>query len=94
MGPKRIRRVIYNGHFPSSSDRIFSRMASMMNSDRLRYARSGLLEIRRSMVAIISSGIATVVYPFTMHTKYIRKRLDFVSNLLVMYHKYNIIARY
>ena len=81
-------------YFRASMERIFSRIASTMNSERLRYARSGLSEMRRSIVAIISSGIATVVYPFAMCTEYIRKPLDFIRKGLAMYRNPNIIARY
>ena len=79
--------------FRSSRGRIFSRIASMMNSERLRYARSGLSEIKRSIVAIISSGIETVVYPFVMDMLYITSKLFFVSDTYVTYHVSYIYQR-
>ena len=83
----------FRDFFRSSRVRIFSRIASMMNSERLRYARSGISEIRCSIVAIISSGIETVVYPFVMSMLYLTPKLCFLSDVHATYHGSYIYQR-
>jgi hypothetical protein len=51
------------------------------------------LAIKRSTVAINSSGTETVVYAFVMNMLYITYRLFFLSDVYAMCHNYYIYGR-
>ena len=73
-------------HTPSFSDlRIFSRMASIMNSDRFLYPKPGFSLIKSSTFFRRGSGILTVVYLVAMD--YLKRlfKIKIGSNVDVMY---------
>ena len=59
---------------------IFSRIASMMNSERLRYAYWGFSRIISSIFSRSWSGIFTVVYDVAIHGNYVTSKLTVGSN--------------
>lgn len=79
---------------PFSRLRIFSRIASIINSERLRYAISGRFRIVSSIRSINSSGIETVVYSRTMSPLYICDKLGFLSDEHGIYHNHYMYGRY
>ena len=76
--------------FRSSRVRIFSRIASMMNSERLRYAYSGCSRIISSIFSSNWSGIFTVVYDVAMDGNYIILKLTIGSNTDVIHNNHLI----
>lgn len=74
----------------SSRARIFSLMASMMNSERLRYAYSGCSRIMSSIFSRSWSGIFTVVYKVAMCNNHITPELIIGSNVSVIHSNYFI----
>ncbi len=73
-------------HFSLDSiDLTFSRIASTMNSERLRYAYSGCDRIISSIRSRIGSGILTVVYWVAIHSNYAIKKLTLGSKTVVIY---------
>ena len=82
-------------HFPSLFRSIsFSRIASMINSERLRYPKSERFRIVSSITPISSSGIETVVYPRDIFPLYICDKLGFLSDEHGMYHNHYKYGRY
>ena len=78
-------------HFLPSRERIFSRTASMMNSDRLRYAYSGWSRKISSIFSRSLSGIFTVVYEVAIYYIYVTPQLIIGSNVVVI-HNNNLIG--
>ncbi len=72
----------------------FSRIASMINSERLRYPKSERFRIVSSITPISSSGIETVVYPRDIFPLYICDKLGFLSDEHGMYHNHYKYGRY
>lgn len=68
-----------------SRDLIFSRIASITNSERLRYAYSGCSRMISSTLSRIVSGIFTVVYVVAIHSNYIKNKLTVGSNNVVIH---------
>ncbi len=79
------------GPFGFSKFIIFSRIASMMNSERLRYAYSGCSRINSSTLSRRVSGTLTVVYEVAINNKYITPQITLGSNVDVM-HSNNFIG--
>ena len=68
-----------------SSSLTFSLMASTMNSERLRYARSCLFLMSSSTLFKRESGIFTVVYVVVMYSNYEKLSIILWSNVDVMH---------
>ena len=69
---------------------IFSRIASIMNSERLRYAYCGFSRIISSIFSRSWSGIFTVVYDVAIHGTNITSKLTIGSNVSVIHSNFLI----
>ncbi len=89
-GMNDVSHPLAGGFLRSSRKRIFSRIASMMNSERLRYAYSGCLRIISSILSSSWSGIFTVVYEVAMCGNHVTTELIIGSNVDVIHSNFFI----
>ena len=83
---KKILLEFNANHTPfDSRDRIFSRIDSMMNSERFLYPRSGFSWIKSSIFFKRGSGILTVVYVVAMSYLKCLFKIIIGSNTVVVY---------